>query len=821
MAGEQYPLVFLEGSGEPIKYTSAPGRGGGNYPARDRATHSAVLRKQFDQIYEAAAEQRQAAALPTKGGMYLEFRSRLGYDLVTKSLENLKRGIRLSNIRIAEEAGQSVTIAIVYIPEGQEGYFLQRLEEYATENTPKGHPRNEELINSIEHVRLAVFDSFWRDQPEFAPTDQAIWCEVWLRIEGSTDETLTSFFTACEILDIEVRKEEILKFPERLVTPILANREQLINLIEITGLLGEIRKVRETAQFWMELSPAEQAEWVENLVARMQVEATTLVAVCILDSGVNNGHLLLQPVLSNNDCQTYDPSWGVNDHKGHGTAMSGVAVFGNLNEVLESNDAIHIKHRIESIKILPPQGQNDPKLYGAITQQAASRAEIQSPDRKRILCMAVTEDHYDRGKPTSWSGAIDAYTSGAEEEGQPRRLFIVSAGNIWDHSEWKNFPDPNLINSVQSPGQSWNALTVGAYTDLTQITDPKLSNYGVLAEAGQLSPFSTTSYTWENKWPIKPEILLEGGNVAIDATGFATECDDLSLLTTHYRPAQRQFDVINATSAASAQAAKMAAEIQFHYPAAWPETIRALLVHSAEWTQPMLDRFLTGTSRSDYLKLLRLCGYGVPNLTRALYCTKRNLTLCVQEELQPFDKHPDRSNYVYRDMHIHQLPWPKEALRELGNTEVKLRVTLSYFIEPSPGEIGWKDRYRYQSHGLRFDLNSPGESQDEFIKRLNVAARNEGETPTTDSRSDRWLLGSNNHKLGSLHSDTWIGPAIEIADCNLIGIYPTMGWWRTRNQLGKWAEKAKYALVVSLTTPEIDVDVYTPVVVTLKVPITT
>src|SRR5690606_22908985 len=137
-----------------------------------------------------------------------------------------------------------------------------------------------------------------------------------------------------------------------------------------------------------------------------------------------------------------------------------------------------------------------------------------------------------------------------------------------------------------------------------------------------------------------------------------------------------------ATSAASAQAAKMAAEIQFHYPAAWPETIRALLVHSAEWTQPMLDRFLTGTSRSDYLKLLRLCGYGVPNLTRALYCTKRNLTLCVQEELQPFDKHPDRSNYVYRDMHIHQLPWPKEVLRELGNTEVKLRVTLSYFIEP-------------------------------------------------------------------------------------------------------------------------------------------
>jgi len=36
-----------------------------------------------------------------------------------------------------------------------------------------------------------------------------------------------------------------------------------------------------------------------------------------------------------------------------------------------------------------------------------------------------------------------------------------------------------------------------------------------------------------------------------------------------------------------------------------------------------------------------------------------------------------------------------------------MRITLSYFVEPSPGEVGWKDRYRYASHGLRFELNGP------------------------------------------------------------------------------------------------------------------
>ena len=34
----------------------------------------------------------------------------------------------------------------------------------------------------------------------------------------------------------------------------------------------------------------QQAEWVEDLLNRLEVEADPSVAVCILDTGVNNGH---------------------------------------------------------------------------------------------------------------------------------------------------------------------------------------------------------------------------------------------------------------------------------------------------------------------------------------------------------------------------------------------------------------------------------------------------------------------------------------------------------------------------------------------------
>jgi hypothetical protein len=153
---------------------------------------------------------------------------------------------------------------------------------------------------------------------------------------------------------------------------------------------------------------------------------------------------------------------------------------------------------------------------------------------------------------------------------------------------------------------------------------------------------------------------------------------------------------------------------------------------------------------------------------------------------------------------------------------VEMRITLSYFIEPGPGEIGWKDRYRYPSHGLRFHLNSPGESQREFVKRVNAAVRNEDEgKPDTKSASDHWVIGSQTRNKGSIHSDIWKGTAAELAASNLISVSPTIGWWRERNYLGKWNKKTRYSLIVTIKTPEETMDIYTPVAIKtgIKVPI--
>lgn len=495
--------------------------------------------------------------------------------------------------------------------------------------------------------------------------------------------------------------------------------------------------------------------------------------------------------------------------------MAGVSAYGNLQDVLLGNEPVRLNHYLESVKILPPREANDPNLWGRITAQGIHKAEIQAPDRKRISCMAVAaEDTRDMGRPSSWSGEIDQLCSGAQDGF--KRLILVCAGNTDIPAQNQTeYPAAQLANSVHDPGQAWNALTIGAYTQLTDLTDPKLKGYLPVAEKGGLSPFSSTSLEWDNKWPIKPEVLFEGGNTAKQG-GFVTECDDLSVLSTFYKPQIAHFYSFNMTSAATAQAAWFAAQIQIQYPDYWPETIRALMVHSADWTPQMLQRFLKDETKASYKNLLRICGYGVPNLEKALYSANNNLTLISQQQIQPFKK--EKGSYKTNDMHLYELPWPKEALLELPpETEIQMRVTLSYFIEPGPGEIGWENRYRYASHGLRFFLNSPGEDKDSFVRRVNVAARDEENGhPGTPSSASYWRLGDT-IKKGSVHSDIWQGSAQDLATSNLIAVAPVIGWWRERSHLNKWGETARYSLIVSITTPEQDVDIYTPVAIKLGV----
>ena len=814
----EHPHLFIKEPSEIIDYT--PPRGGGReikIPRRNRRFHGDYLKKRFEKLRKESKDkdkQLKARGISGKKFFCLEIRGKEGYDLVTKSLEGMRQNIRLLNTRVVN----NIPIAVIEIPYEKATYFLKKITDYLEEETNKGNPRNKNLIESIEDIRLATLESFWLDNKKFMPQgSDSIGCEVWLRVDDRTNEESNiekNFFELCSKLGIRHFKEQKIKFPERLVVLIEANKKQLIDLIETSSHIAEFHKAKETARFWLEQQNKDQTDWVKDLKSRLSIDEESEVSICLLDTGVNNGHELIAPVLTDGNLHSIKPEWGTNDNDGHGTLMAGLAIYRNLEEALESQDSIHIQHKLESVKLIRKDGENnDRKLHGDLTQQGISRAESEQPQNKRIICMAVTiNEDINKGIPSSWSGALDQITSGVDKI--KKRLFIVSAGNA-DEKNYKSYPDSNLSDTVQDPAQSWNAITVGAYTNKVSITDSDLKDYKLLAKIGELSPYSTTSCTWESRWPIKPEVVLEGGNMAIDES-FATKSDDLSLLSLHHKPLENQFSMIDGTSAATAQAAWMAAQIQAKYTDIWPETIRALLIHSAEWNDAMKRQFYDNkkTPKENYKKILRIFGYGIPNLDRAIWSYENSLTLIAEQELQPFEKKKGKSGYSTKDMHFYKMPWPRDILKTLPDkAKVYLKFTLSYYIEPGPGKVGWKDKYRYASHGLRFFICNPNENEEQFVKRINKAIKEEDKpNESENSRSNiNWRLGRQARELGSVHSDVWEGTPQDISECNLMAVCPIIGWWRERHHLKKYNSKARYSLIVSISTPEEEIDLYTPV----------
>jgi hypothetical protein len=796
----------------------------------NRPAHGAALAQALVAAQTAAAARRQQAQIHIDGGtpsIYVEFQSVGDVRLELSTLEAQSSGIELVSVRhetVPQPDGTSKTTewATVIIPDGRIKHFLKRFEAYSkAEEKKKGERRYENMLDRIAGLRLATLRALWTDTGTAFPAEQtARWWEVWLRkFDGGEVERFTAFCAQAH-LPLSARR---LEFEDRTVVLVLATASQLAISLDVLNDLAELRSVHQPASFFVNLTATGQAEWINDLLNRTTQPPENAPAVCVLDTGVNRGHPLLEASLAVNDVHTCEPGWNAGDHHGHGTEMAGLALYGNLTPLFANAQQIALRHRLESVKILAPQGHatTPPELYGAVTAAATSRAEVAAPQRRRCFSMSVGADpDGERGQPTSWSTAIDALAAGrsfdANKQGlayiddpavaMPMRLFLVSAGNVAPNDFAADFLTHNDLAHIEDPAHAWNAIAVGACTELCTTEDPGYVGWTPLAAAGELSPWSRTSVGFDAYWPNKPDVVFEGGNVLHDGgADYAFEVPDLCLLTTERNQPQHPFASSWATSAACAQVARIAGEIAAEYPELRPEAVRGLIVHSAEWTDAMRKHLAASPGKIGRSALVRRYGFGVPRLERALHSARDALTLLVQGTIKPFEAGK------MRQIQLFSLPWPKEQLAALGETGVKLRVTLSYFIEPNPSRRGWRKKHRYQSHGLRFAIKGPAETDDDFHKRLNNQALDPEEEKPEAPEGPGWFLGTRTRDRGSIHSDIWSGLAADLAEREVIAIYPVSGWWKDQPSRDRSDHGARYALIVSIETPVENVDIWTPV----------
>ncbi|MHB1171121.1 MAG: S8 family peptidase [Lacisediminihabitans sp.] len=678
---------------------------------------------------------------------------------------------------------------------GSRGNFevLQRkVDDYRTQDTPTGKPKNQQLVSRIEGARIATLADLSSGEltDESIDDDAVYFLELWLTSFSSDSQSRAGFHRLL-VDDAATDIRELSNY---------TGTDRDVHLVAIRGRLLRELPIQLDYLAEIHVPPTVRLREASGLIEFSQglppvdISEPPAVAIAVHDTGVDPLHPLLSPVLLGTGVAI--PNGAQFDWNGHGTKMAGLAVYGDLApQVLGS--ALVPGASLIAVNYLEP-GERGDVLWAERTRLSIDIAEEIGDQRQIIHNISMGAPNPHEHEPTSWSVAVDR----AAWNGGRGRLIVVSAGNVDPSANPDHYPAQVLASQMSQPAQAWNAVTVTGVTNLDVLSpeDSRLGATNAVARGGQVSPFSSVGPS--RLPPSKPDVVAEAGNTAPDGTNVNAGLIGLSLLTTATRIIGTDLTRTNATSSAAAVTSNALARIWAAYPDYLPGTVRALLAHASELPAEAVAQLDAGDVR-------RTLGHGQINWSRATESEYSRPVLVFEGSLRP--KRVDLDGETHREVVFIELPFPTDALDELADSVVTLDVTLSFFVEPSESER----RSKYAGARLRWDMQGPFESANDFQARVNALARDD--TYTTQSHSYDWEVGSDPRSRSTLQKDSVRLAATAFAGSRLIAVYPVLGWWDKR--IGFENSQIPFSLIVSLSSSETSVDLYTPLSVALRVPI--
>jgi Subtilase family len=787
-------------------------------PIENRDAHAAKLavglNRAVAQMDAYRAAQKDAGVPANKRGSPITVEGRPNVQLRVGQARS-GGGFALLNVRrhssVNPESGEDTDQATFFVTPGTLETFRRNLESYGAWSDPfsgntinifdeddddgSGRPRRFKLFESAAQIRATTLLDLWTDRLDRYPRQKGDYeWEIWTRADFQD-----SFDRVLGVLGLRSYGHPSV-FVDTVVRSVIATPAQVAQVVQASAAVVGLRSASTFVSSDLGVGPRDPAATIHAVTGRVRWPHSGSPVVSLLDTGVQSRHPLLAGASPAKRRFTAEPFWGVEDHHGHGTQMAGIVLYGDLATVPKDRSPVDVVPRLESVVVTAPA--NAPPVPARDAIKRAVEA-VEDEPATRVFCLAQTAaGEATDGLPTSTSSVLDLLAYG---DGNATRLFCVAVGNV-PHSDAEPYQvgyyaDRNTQFGIQAPAQALNALSVGAVTLKTARTPGQKTVAGV----GDLSPTSRTAQSWSKLHAHKPDIVMEGGNFLVDEDRvFCRPSPAHLVLTTARSKLPATLSLVGETSAATAACAGLASRLLARYPRFRMETVRALMVHVAEWTPVMKAQFevavAAGVSKPEAFGILiSRFGWGKPDEARLFESASHALTLIAEDTLRPY-RSDSGSSLPLREMKYFKLPWPKASLRALGATNIEMRCTLSYFVEPDPHAADRDRIERYPSHRLRFDVKRFGESDAQAQARVNELAP--AANPAASTSDDGWVLGVVNRHRGTLHHDVWRGPAHQLVERDGISVHPVRGWWGDTRSFERYDREVNFSLVVSIRTPE-------------------
>ncbi|HMO84089.1 MAG TPA: S8 family peptidase [Lacipirellulaceae bacterium] len=561
--------------------------------------------------------------------------------------------------------------------------------------------------------------------------------------------------------------------------------------------------------------------------------ADTAPAVCVIDSGIQEEHVLLRPAIDRATSHCFLPGRSPTDvadyvrPAGHGTRVAGAVLYG---ETVAKDGTPQLPFWVQNARVLDEHSKMPVELFPPTAIRAAVEHFHNGPRHTRIFNHSINADGYCRTRYMSaWAAEIDSLSASYDV------LVVQSAGNLpvsgiapflgfQDHlAAGRTYPAYlcEAACRVANPAQSLQALTVGSVA------------YGAIesggwqtfaAEPGHPSAFSRTGLGIWNV--IKPEVVEHGGDAVRTSNNppdvqvgsrIADACPEL-VRSTMFPPGPPLDRDQVGTSFAAPKVARIAAELQRLLPEEPALLYRALIVQSAQWpawAETLLAELRSLDARRDQARkqellaeitrVIRCIGFGVPDQDRATLNTDYRTTLIASGE----------TSIRARECHVYQVPIPPAPRRPADDFAVRIDVTLSYVAQPRRTR---RNLRRYLSTWVDWKSSKLGEGLNDFRVRAMREDDDLDATPLPGSvlpwalheGTNAGLIRDARRGAGTVQKDWAIVKSNTLPDHFCIAVVGHQGWSRDPDSA------ARYTLAVTFDVQGQEVAIYEPLQVALQ-----